>query len=229
MTLTQTYRAFRFGAGFHLSEQQMRALTTLFERPPQSEGTVLGGRLPVARHHIEGVGDVVVKAYQRGGFMRHLSSRRYLKVGKTRGQREYELLQKVRSLGIRAPEPVVYACKGCLFYSAWLATREIQQPRSLAQLSLQDHDHARRTMKSVIEQIARLIDHEILHVDLHPGNVVVDGADRVFLLDFDKGRPYRRGRQALKDRYYSRWRRAIIKHSLPVMLKDMLSEGLQKI
>ena len=42
-------------------------------------------------------------------------------------------------------------------------------------------------MASVIDQISRLIDHGIWHVDLHPGNVVIDQNDRVFLLDFDKG------------------------------------------
>ena len=81
-------------------------------------------------------------------------------------------------------------------------------------------------MESVIEQILLLIQNGILHVDLHPGNIVIDGDNQVFLVDFDKGKIYQGNREKLKNRYLSRWQRAVNKHGLPNMLNEMLIEGL---
>jgi 3-deoxy-D-manno-octulosonic acid kinase len=82
-------------------------------------------------------------------------------------------------------------------------------------------------MASVIEQISLLIQNDILHVDLHPGNVVVDVQEKVYLLDFDKGCVYHGNRQKLKDRYLARWQRAVKKHRLPEMLSNILHSGLE--
>ncbi|UCF90820.1 MAG: hypothetical protein JSW39_21415, partial [Desulfobacterales bacterium] len=89
----------------------------------------------MTHHYMNGIGAVVIKFYRRGGLIRHLVKRRYLKWGKTRGQIEYELLDQVRELGVNAPEPIAYAFCGSLFYKGWLVVRAINQPRSLVQLS----------------------------------------------------------------------------------------------
>jgi 3-deoxy-D-manno-octulosonic acid kinase len=81
-------------------------------------------------------------------------------------------------------------------------------------------------MESVIEQISALIQNDILHVDLHPGNVVVDPAGAVYLLDFDKGCVSPGNRQKLKNRYCARWQRAVNKHNLPKVLTEMMQNGL---
>jgi len=177
---------------------------------------------------LEGVGSVVVKYYTRGGLLRYVVKRRYLKWGKTRCQIEYELLQKVRNLGVNAPEPIAYASLGGLFYKGWLVTREIRQKQTLAELSCADEEHAHIVMKDLIDHVSTLINNNILHVDLHPGNVLVDSDDRVFLLDFDKARLSRRNKNKLRDHYLSRWRRAVIKHRLPEMLCETLGAGLVK-
>jgi len=105
-------------------------------------------------------------------------------------------------------------------------TSEIHQPVSLARLSLQDEKKTSAAMVSVIEQILVLIQNDILHVDMHPGNVLVDVREQVYLLDFDKGRVYHGNRQKLKNRYLNRWQRAVSKHGLPEMLTEMLQAGL---
>ncbi len=81
-------------------------------------------------------------------------------------------------------------------------------------------------MPSVIEQISKLIQHHILHIDLHPGNVIVDKDERVFIIDFDKGRRFSGSQNKLSNLYLRRWQRAVSKHRLPVMLTDMLRAGL---
>ena len=227
MILTRTIDSYRFGFSLNLTETQLRTLAGLFHHPTKtSDVSLLGGRTSVTLAQLDGIGSVVIKYYRRGGLMRYIIKQRYLKLGKTRAQHEFGLLQTVSNLGINIPEPIAYAHRGRLLYRAWLITREIKQPLSLARLSLTDEKRARRVMKSVISQISRLIDHNLLHVDLHPGNVVVDQKDRVFLVDFDKGHVYHRNKTKLRNRYINRWQRAVSKHGLPEMLIEMLRAGL---
>jgi len=228
-TQTSKYNAYQFGTCTPLSEMQMNQLIGFFNQPPLQASSVLGGRDSVTCHQIKEMGSVAVKHYKRGGFTGRFIRRRYLRCGKTRSQTEFELLLKAQDLGISVPQPLVSASRGLLFYRAWLVTREIKQPQSLARLSLIDEGRARNAMQSVIEQISRLVDHGILHVDLHPGNVVVDKKDHVFLIDFDKGRIWRGSRAKLKDRYIKRWQRAVAKHKLPPMLSEILQAGLKDI
>ena len=225
--LTPTYKAYQFGTCTPLTELQMNRLIGFFSQPPPKTNSVLGGRSSVSYHRIEDLGPVVVKHYKRGGLWGRLVRRRYLKWGKSRSRLEFELLLKARDLGINVPEPLLYAHRGRLIYRAWLVTREIKQPQSLARLSLNDEKRTRQVMASVIDQISRLIDHGIWHVDLHPGNVVIDQNGRVFLLDFDKGSLYQGNKMKLRDRYINRWQRAVSKHKLPKMLSEILQAGLQ--
>ena len=230
MILTRTIDSYRFGCSFNLTEPQLRTLAGLFDHPTKtSDVSLLGGRTSVTLAQLDGIGSVVLKYYRRGGLMRHIIKHRYLKLGKTRSQHEFELLQTVSNLGLNVPQPIAFAHHGRLLYRAWLITREIYQPLSLARLSLQDENKARKAMESVIEQISILIQNNILHVDLHPGNVVVDQKDRVFLLDFDKGKVYKGNKTKLRYRYINRWQRAVSKHRLPKMLSEMMQAGLQDL
>jgi 3-deoxy-D-manno-octulosonic acid kinase len=228
MILNRTIDSYHFGFFLNLTDSQLRTLTGLFHHPDPIGVSVLGGRTSATPAQLDGIGTVVIKHYRRGGLMRYFIKRRYLKFGKTRAQREFELLDIVGTLGINVPQPIAYAHRGRLFYRAWLVTREIHQPLSLARLSLQDEKKTSTAMKSVIGQISLLIQNDILHVDLHPGNVVVDAAGKVYLLDFDKGSVYHGNRQKLKNRYLTRWRRAVTKHRLPEMLAEMMQAGLTK-
>jgi 3-deoxy-D-manno-octulosonic acid kinase len=226
MILTQVCGAYRIGSSFRLTERQLDQLMTLFDRQPQSAEFHLNGRNVMPAAYVDGIGAVVVKPYARGGLLRYFVKRRYLKSGKTRGQAEYEVLQRVRALGINAPEPVAFAYRGGLAYLAWLVSLEIKGAQSLARLVLKDEQHARKAMESVLEQIGLLIDSRIWHVDLHPGNVLVDQENTVYLVDFDKGRYFQGNRKNLKARYLSRWQRAVKKHRLPQMLTEMLQQEL---
>ena len=226
--LTKTYDSYHFGSSSDLTVQQLKQLIALFNTPTKTVDSVLGGRSSVTIAQLEGVGSVVVKYYTRGGLLRFMVKRRYLKWGKTRCQIEYELLQKVRSLGVNAPEPISYASRGGLFYKGWLVTKEIKQNQTLAELSCADEEHAHIVMKELIDQLSILIKNNIFHADLHPGNVLVDSDDRVFILDFDKACLSRQNKNKLRNHYLRRWRRAVIKHRLPEMLSEMICTGLQK-
>ena len=226
--LTKIYDSYHFGSASDLTDRQLKQLIISFNMPTNTVDSVLGGRGSVAIVHLEGIGSVVVKYYTRGGLVRYLVKRRYLRRGKTRCQIEYEVLQKVRDLGVRAPEPIAYAYRGGLFYKGWLVTKKINEQQTLAQLSCTDEEHAIIVMKELIAQVSILINNNIFHVDLHPGNVLVDSSDRIFLIDFDRARISQTDKNRLRDYYLVRWRRAISKHRLPEMLCEILCTGLDK-
>ena len=59
---------------------------------------MLGGRTSLTPAKLNGIGSVVIKHYRRGGLLRYFIKQRYLKLGKTRAQIEFKLLQVVRNL-----------------------------------------------------------------------------------------------------------------------------------
>ena len=153
MMLNRTIDSYHFGFFLNLTDSQLRPLTGLFHDSDPIGVSVLGGRTAVTPAQLDGIGSVVIKHYRRGGLLRHFIKHRYLKFGKTRAQREFELLDIVGNFGINVPQPIAFAHRGRLFYRAWLITREIHQPLSLAGLSLQDEKKTSTAMESVIEQI----------------------------------------------------------------------------
>jgi 3-deoxy-D-manno-octulosonic acid kinase len=228
-TFIRKYGTYHFGSSLELTDHQLNRLVKVFETPTHAVDSVLGGRTSVAAAQLEGIGAVVVKHYTRGGLIRYLVRRRYLRWGKTRSQSEYEVLQTVRNLGISAPEPIAYAStEGLFFYRAWLVTREIKQPSTLAELSCANQERTQIVMAKVIYEVSKLVKNYIYHADLHPGNVLVNSSDRVFILDFDKACLSRKNRNKLRDQYISRWRRAVVKHRLPKTLSQMMEAGLRK-
>ena len=238
-----TYKSYQVGSGLDLTQAQIQQLISLLNRrqtvsdtplgdpgkPLGGRGKPLGGRGALSRASIDGIGSIAVKHYKRGGLVRHVVRSKYLKWGDTRGLKEYEILQTVRNLGINAPEPLIWVYRGKLVYSAWLVTRHIMASKSLTQLSLENEDLAVRAMQSAVDQMMTLVQNKILHVDLHPGNVLVDPEGKVYLLDFDKGRIFRGSRQQLQERYFARWKRAVIKHGLPAMLIDRMRNGIEDV
>jgi 3-deoxy-D-manno-octulosonic acid kinase len=172
---------------------------------------------------LAGVGPVVVKHYRRGGWLGHFVRETYLTFGMPRSQAEFEIMEKLHRLGISVPEPVAYAWQGGLFSRAWLVTREIEQSLTLAQLSASEPEQALKAMGPLRREVALLVEHQVLHADFHPGNVLVDGTGRVYLVDFDKAGRFKGSAAALRSRYRKRWCRAVKKHGLPRLLCDELA------
>ena len=192
-------------------------------------GEGLVGRGRMARATLDDSQPVIIKPYCRGGIVRYFIKRHYLRWGKRRCHAEYDMLRRVNEIGVNAPEPVAYAFQGTLFYKSWLITREIDRPERLSDVSHREETDVRGVLESLADQVALLIEHRIRHVDLHPGNVLVDGSRRVFIVDFDKARTFRGGKTRLRDRYISRWSRAVKKYDLPKALDTEFRNRLERL
>lgn len=227
-THTTIYQNYRIGACRQMDIGQIERLIQLFEQPTRAPGSVLGGRTAITVDTIDGIGSVAVKSYRRGGLVSYFIKRKYLRLGKTRCQVEFDMLNKAGAIGVDVPRPVAYAFTGRLVYRCWLVTDEIKAHRTLAELSLKNPQRALDLIAPIAAQITRLIRHKIRHVDLHPGNILVDSGDNTYLIDFDRAGTSGRSQNWLRNRYLARWKRAVRKHQLPDALWQTLEAHLMQ-
>jgi len=174
------------------------------------------------------IGTVVVKEYRRGGMLRFIRRRFYVRLGATRPEREFRHLRAAREAGLNVPEPVVSISRGWLVYRGWLVTRLIVG-RSLVESLSSGLEDLPRALDDLTRQVGLLIERRVAHVDLHPGNVFIGDGGTVYLLDFDRAQAFTKPIEELRRQYDIRWRRAVEKHGLPAVLADRFSQGLARL
>jgi 3-deoxy-D-manno-octulosonic acid kinase len=134
-------------------------------------------------------GDWVLRHYQRGGLIAHVSDDRYLWWGakRTRSFREWRLLAALRAWGLPVPAPVAarYQRIG-LLYRADLITAAIPHEATLAKLLL-DRRVPSDAWSRIGATLARFHARGVHHVDLNAHNILLDNACEVHVLDFDRG------------------------------------------
>lgn len=209
-----------------LNHSQLETLIKIFDEPNDKTDAVLGGRGSIKRLDLDGFGPVIIKYNTRGGLIRLFIERTYVRTGKPCNRIEFEQLINASKLGVNVPEPVAFATKGSLFYRGWLVIKEIKNSETLASVSLKDEDRTDQLLNEITRQISILIDSGLYHVDLHPGNILVNDNNEIFIIDFHKARVFNAGKEILKDKYFTRWKRAIKKHRLPETLNEVFSKGL---
>ena len=153
------------------------------------------GRQAVHKVVVDGL-HLVVRHYYRGGFPAHLTKDRYLFRGwqQTRAYLELNLLQDMLNNHLPVPRPIAAkAMKRGVFYTADIATVEIERAQTLAQRLFE-----RKLEASVWSAIGKTIrDFHRLgfhHVDLNARNILLDDAGKIYLIDFDRcvRRPYKK-------------------------------------
>jgi 3-deoxy-D-manno-octulosonic acid kinase len=209
-----------------LTDKHLHTLGAAFGDSRESGYEALQGRKPLTCIELENIGPAVVKHYRRGGLIRWVNRGSYLKLGKTRPQREFEFLETVGRLGIAAPEPLAWVTKGGYCYRGWLAMRHIDHMGNLVDVCRENPSRAKAAMAEMSSQIELLLRHKVFHVDLHPGNIILTKDGKIYITDWDKGRFYRGTRQQLKARLGSRWQRAVEKYGLPEFLLHMMDTAL---
>lgn len=218
---------------FDLGSDSLESMwKALYEKPSESDrlDSPLSGRGKVLHTQIPHFGPVVVKHYIRGGLLRKVVQSRHLRSSKpSRSELEFEMLNLVRKFGVSAPEPIGFATTTGIFYRAWLVMKEIADAQSLAQISITDEDLVRKITPELIRQIQILIRNRIFHLDLHPGNVLIDSSKKVWLIDFDKATESKLPARGLRELYLRRWRRAVIKHKLPDYISELVCGPLRML
>ncbi len=134
--------------------------------------------------------DWVLRHYHRGGLVGRYLNDRFLWTGlrRSRPYREFILLEELVRRGLPVPEPIAArAVRHGLVYSADLITQKIPDvvPLStrLAQQSLGEN-----VWRRVGYLIGEFHTQRVYHADLTAHNLQINGADNIFLLDFDRGR-----------------------------------------
>lgn len=172
---------------------------------------------------------VAIKPYLRGGALGLLNASSYLDVGgKCRAQIELEWLVRMPRLGVSTPEPLFYVKKeGAGIYQCWLGMYYLENTEPFVDVIRQDYIRAYYLMPLVCQQVANLIFGNVLHVDLHPGNVLTTGETEVDLVDFDRAVYFNtKNTSALAEKYIERWQRACKKHKIPVEISKAFRQEL---
>ncbi len=209
------------GSAVPLGDRTLSRLAHTFSSWNESAPNPLDGRVAVKIMALPETGPVVIKSYRRGGMMTLLARERYLRTGQTRSQREFYFLNHAAQAGVSVPRPLIYIAQGVLFYRAWLVTQEIKGHQSFATLASEDPARAVQLMPSISKNIQLLIKNNILHVDLHPGNVLIDEKGQSYIIDFDKARMTRYSTSRVMQLIQTRWKKAVSKYHLPPIISNL--------
>jgi 3-deoxy-D-manno-octulosonic acid kinase len=137
----------------------------------------------------------VLRHFHRGGTVGRFLDDEFLWLGaeRTRCFREWRLLATLQELGLPAPRPVAarYRRQG-LIYRADLLTVRIPDVEPLS-IRLGRGPMAAETWAAVGACIGTFHAAGVFHADLTAHNLQIDRANRIFLLDFDRGRIRRDG------------------------------------
>ena len=162
----------------------------LFTPPPAAAGAMGGrGSAWMFRH---GDDEWVLRHYRRGGLPGRFIRDLYLWTGleATRAWREWRLLHALYEDGLPVPQPVAArVVRAGFFYRADLITRRIRDAVSVAALLAAgtESDAKRIPWSEIGRTVRRLHDAGVDHADLNAHNLLVDGAAKVYVIDFDRG------------------------------------------
>lgn len=131
----------------------------------------------------------VLRHYLRGGLAGRLVHDAYVFSGaeRTRSFREWRLLDKLRSNDMRVPQPAAARfCRKGTFYTADILTVRVEGIVSLCQfLSQQQPDEAFWHEIGIAIQAFHIAG--VYHADMNAYNLQIDGDNKLWMLDFDKG------------------------------------------
>ena len=132
----------------------------------------------------------VLRHYRRGGVPGKLIRDQYFFTGEddTRPFREWRMLEKMVEFGLRVPRPAAarYVRRGP-FYTADIITLRIPGVRPLSSV-IAERPRDEAYWHSVGAQIQEFHTAGVYHADMNAHNLQLDAKDRLWMLDFDRGR-----------------------------------------
>lgn len=155
----------------------------------------------------------VLRHYYRGGLIGKLINDSYWFTSQkgTRAAREFYLLDHMQKLALPTPRPI--ACRVIrhgLFYRADLLSSRIEQAQDLVAL-LSKSSISQALWKKIGVTIKRFHDNNIYHHDLNAHNILIDKADNIFLIDFDRGEVRENNQNTWQQANMARLQRSFLK------------------
>lgn len=155
--------------------------------------------------------DLVLRHYYRGGFFGKLFTDTYFFTGfkRSRAVQEYQLLLSMLALQLPVPTPwAVRVTRRGWYYSTDILLERIAHAQDLVHLLCQQALSANQ-WQAIGATIQQFHTAGIYHADLNSHNILLDQANKVWLLDFDKG--YQRHGQSWKQANLQRLYRSFVK------------------
>lgn len=131
---------------------------------------------------------IVIRHYYRGGFIGRILEDKFLKFFKSsrRSFNEFELLITMKKMGLSVPKPIVARMeKNFLFVRNDIIMLEIPGTKNLEEI-LSERRLSDAEILKVGDALGRLFKAGIYHSDLNITNILFDGANNVWIVDFDK-------------------------------------------
>ncbi len=132
--------------------------------------------------------EMVLRPFRRGGLVGKVNRDLFLRreLDNSRSFREFALLFWMRETGLPVPRPVAAQIVPVgIFYRAAIVTERIPDARPLEE-HLRDRAVGAQVWGRVGATARRMHDAGVDHTDLNCRNILVDGAGKVWLIDFDK-------------------------------------------
>lgn len=132
----------------------------------------------------------VLRRYHRGGATGQLLTDQYVWLGLARSRpwQEWEILSRARAADLPVPEAIAACvCRTGPWYRAALITGFLDDTEMMTQ-RLQRQKLSPECWYQLGLLIKRMHDAGIQHADLTSDNILMDSADRFYLVDFDKAR-----------------------------------------
>ncbi len=133
---------------------------------------------------------MVLRHYQRGGWMANILDDKYLWQGlnRTRAWCEWRLLSDLWQQGLPVPQPLAaHVVRSGIFYRADLLVGKIPQSRPLSGW-LNEQILSPSMWQGVGELVRRFHNARVYHADLNAHNILITEQQTFYLIDFDKGR-----------------------------------------
>lgn len=132
--------------------------------------------------------EAALRHYRRGGLFGKLVEDSYLFScwEKTRSYQEFQLLNTLIESGVNVPRPIAArAVKSGLTYKADLLSEKIPNARDLVSILMEKPLPAEMHQK-IGQEIRKMHDAQVNHTDLNIHNILIDGQNKVWIIDFDK-------------------------------------------
>ncbi len=156
----------------------------------------------------------VLRQYLRGGWAAKFSRNKYFfsRVSRSRPFREFRLLATLHEQGLPVPRPVAAMCEyHGLLSSGAIMTIRIPLAETLASwVAVVEFDSYHRCWAKVGQSIRRFHDAGVWHADLNARNILLNPAQQVFMLDFDRAR-FKPGQKVNGKSNLARLKRSLLK------------------